>query len=146
MIQRDYLLREIEKIGVILSAIRQKIFGGKGNLAISLEKQIEDTKGMLFNEMNFDLDKFLSLNVDESNKYINTFEGFSVENIELLAENISEIGFDDQCGNSQKYLKKALQLYELCNVKSKTYSLGREANVNAIKNALQKGSLMQCLI
>jgi hypothetical protein len=136
MEQRDYLLREIEKVGAIVSAIRQKIFGGKGNLAITLEKQIEDTKGMLLNEMNFDLDKFLDLNIDNSNEYICTFEGFIVENIELLAESISEIGFDDKCDNSQKYLEKALQLYELCNVKSKTYSLGREANVNAIKNAL----------
>jgi len=39
MEQRDYLLREIEKIGAIMSAIRQKIFGGKGNLAITLEQQ-----------------------------------------------------------------------------------------------------------
>jgi hypothetical protein len=136
MVQKDYLLREIEKIGAIVSAIRQKIFGGKGNLAITLEKQIEDTKGMLLNEMNFDLDKFLDLSVEDSNEYIYTFEGFSIENIELLAESISEIGFADKCDNSQKYLEKALHLYELCNVKSKTYSLGREANINAIKNAL----------
>ena len=136
MVQRDFLLREIEKTGAIVSAIRQKIFGRKGNLAITLEKQIEDTKGMLLNEMNFDLDKFLDLNVEESNEYICTFEGFSIENIELLAESISEIGLNAQCDNSQKYLEKALQLYELCNVKSKTYSWGRETNVNAIKNAL----------
>ena len=136
MVQRDYLLREIEKIGAIVSAIRQKIFGVKENLAITLEKQIEATKGMLLNEMNFDLDKFLDLNVEDSNEYICTFEGFSIENIELLAETISEIGFDDKCDNSQKYLEKALQLYELCNMRSKTYSLERETNVNAIKNIL----------
>ena len=40
MVQRDYILREIEKIGAITNAFRQKIFGGSGNLAISLENQI----------------------------------------------------------------------------------------------------------
>jgi len=136
MEQEDYLLREIEKIGIIMNAIRQKIFGGKENLAMTPEEQIETTKGMLLNEVNFDLDKFLKLNVNESNEYICSFEEFSVESIELLAEIISKIGFSDKCDNSKKYLEKALQLYELCNEKSKTYSLAREANIDAIKNAL----------
>jgi hypothetical protein len=70
MIQRDYILREIEKIGAIMNAMRQKLFGGKGDLAITLEKQIEDIKGMLLNEINFDLDKFLDLNIEDSNEYM----------------------------------------------------------------------------
>ena len=61
MMQRDYILREIEKIGVIINAFRQKIFGGSGNLSITLEKQIENSKVMLFNEMNFDLDKIQTI-------------------------------------------------------------------------------------
>jgi hypothetical protein len=137
MLQRDYILREIEKIGAIVSAMRQKLFGGKGNLAITLERQIEDIKGMLLNEINFDLDKFLDLNTESANEYISTFEGFCVENIELLAESIAEIGFGGKCDNPRKYLEKALQLYELCNLKSKTYSLEREANINAINNVIK---------
>ena len=138
MEQRDYILREIEKIGTILSAIWQKIFGGKDNPAISPEKQIENARGMLLNETDFDLDKFLELNIENSNEYIGSFNGFSVENIELLAESIFEIGVSDKCDNSQMYLEKALQLYELCNSKSKTYSLERETNINAIKNNVNK--------
>ena len=136
MVQRDYILREIEKIGVMISAFRQKIFGGKENLAITLEKQIENAKGMLLNEINFDLDKFLVLSTEDSNEYISNFDGFSVENIELLAGCLSQIGFNDKCGNSKKYLEKALQLYELCNLKSRTFSLEREANILTIKNVL----------
>ena len=136
MEQKDYLLKEIEKIGVIVNAIRQKIFGGKENLAITLEHQIENTKGELLNETNFDLDKFLDLNTEESNEYILSFAGFNVENIELLAKRLSEIGFSDNCDDSKKYLEKALQLYNLCNLKSKTYSFERETNINAIKNVL----------
>ena len=136
MTQRDLILVEIEKIGVIINAIRQKLFGGKENMSITLEAQIENAKGMLLSETNFDLDIFLDLDIEKSNDYICSFEGFSIENIELLAEYISQIGFNDKCECSKKYLEKALQLYEFCNLKSKTYSFEREANIKAIKNAL----------
>jgi len=137
MLQRDYLLREIEKMGAITNAIRQKILGGNDNLAFTLENQIEQTKGMLLNETNFDLDKFLDLGIEKSNEYICSFEGFSVENIEVLAEYLSQIGFNEKCDNSRKYLAKALQLNELCNLKSKTYSFERATNIQAIKDVLQ---------
>ena len=137
MEQKDYLLKEIEKIGIILGAILQKILGGKENIAITVEHRIENAKGMLLNGINFDLDKFLDLNIEESDEYIFRFAGFNIENIDLLAKCFSEMGFTDNCDNSKKYLEKALQLYDLCNLKSKTYSLERETNINAIKNALQ---------
>jgi len=136
MEQKDYILREIEKIGLILIAIRQKIFGGQDRLAINLEKQVDDAKGMLLNELNFDLNKLLLLDNEESNKYLINFEGFNVENIERLAECISQIGFSNKSDRSKKYLEKALQLYELSNLKSKTYSFERERNILTIKNAL----------
>ena len=134
MVQRDFILREIEKFGTIIHAFRQKIFGGSGNVAITLENQIENAKGMLLQEMNFDLDKFLALNTEDLNEYISCFDGFSVENIELLADSLSQIGFDDHCKSSKIYLEKSLQLYELCNLKSKSYSFERDANIKAIKN------------
>ena len=136
MEQKDYILREIEKIGMIISAIRQKLFGGKENLSVTIEKQLMDVKEMLLSGTNFDLDKFLSLNIEDSNEYISSFKGFSVENIELIAECISKLCLSDNSGVSKEYLGKALQLYEICNLKSKTYSLERETNIKTIKNAL----------
>jgi len=137
MIQRDFILREIEKLSAVIGAFRQKIFGGKENLSITLENQMQNAKAMLLNETNFDLDKFLDLNLEKSNEYISSFDGFNVENIELLAETIVLIGFDEKCSNPKKYLEKALQLYNLCCLKSKTYSFEREENINKIKDALQ---------
>ena len=86
MEQKDYLMREIEKIGAIVMRIRQRLFGGKENLAIGIEQQVQDLKGMLLNDANFELDKLLNLSPSESNKYICNFKGFSVENIEILAD------------------------------------------------------------
>ena len=136
MEQKDYLLREIEKIGLIISAIRQKLFGGNGNLSLTVENQFETLKEMLLTETNFDLDKFLSLNIEESNEYICSFKEFSAENIEHLAECISEMCLRDKYRGSKNYLEKALQLYELCNAKSKTYSSEREATIMSIKSVL----------
>ena len=136
MEQKDYLLREIEKIGILLSSFRQKLFGGKENFAISPEKQVEDLKGMLSEATSFDLDKFLSLNAVDSNEYLISFKEFSIENIELLADCIAQAGFSDGSVGSKENLQKALQLYELCNLKSRTYSFTREANILKIKNAL----------
>ena len=137
MEQRDYLLREIEKIGAIVNAIRQKLFGDHANLALTIKQQIEYAKELLLNEANFDLDQFLNLSMEESNEYILSFDGFNVENIELLAECISEIGFSDESVNAKNYLEKALQLYNLCNSKSKTYSTERATKISLIKNTLQ---------
>ncbi|MCL2167592.1 MAG: hypothetical protein FWH59_00525 [Lentimicrobiaceae bacterium] len=137
MEKRDYLLREIQKIGILMSALRQKLLGGKGNLAVTSENQIEETKEMLFNDLNFDLDAFLSLNIEDGNEYICSFKGFNIENMESFAKFLSDIACSDNCDNSNKYLEKALQLYELCNFKSDTYSFEREMEINYLKNAIK---------
>lgn len=136
MEQKDYLLREIEKIGLIIRAIRQRLFGGKDSMAINIGQQVEAEKGMLFKELNFDLDKFLLLGVEETNIYLNKFEGFNVENIEFLTEVIAQIGFSEDFEKSEIYLEKALRLYELVNRKSKTYSTERQKKIVTIKDAL----------
>ena len=136
MEQKDYLMREVEKIGMIISAIGQKIFGGKGNTAITLEEQIKDAKDMLFNGADFDIDKFLNSTIQDSNKYISGFIGFNNENIELLANYLFQIGLSNKSDNSKKYLEKALQLFELCNLQDKTYSFERETNIKIIMKKL----------
>jgi hypothetical protein len=133
MEQKDYLLREIEKIALVIAAIWQKLFGGKENLAITLTQQMDEAKEMLLSGINFDLDYFLTLNEEESTNYINSFKGFTIENIENLATLIAQIGFSDTSQNAKKYLEKALQLYEFCNTNDKTYSLERETRVKEIK-------------
>ncbi|MBP7077616.1 MAG: hypothetical protein KBB11_11260 [Bacteroidales bacterium] len=135
MEQKDYLLREIEKIGLILNAIRQRLFGGKQALALSIETQFQEAKGMLWGETGMDLNTIMSLNETELIGYVNKFEGLSTDNLELLADIIAQFGFEASADNSEKYLDKALQLYELCNITSKTYSPEREMKIAQIKNA-----------
>lgn len=58
MEQKDYILREIEKIGLILNYIREKLFSGKAINSISIEDQLNDIYGLLKDGANFDLNLF----------------------------------------------------------------------------------------
>ena len=138
MEQKDYLLREIEKLGIVILAIQQKIFGGSGPPAITPERQEAEAREMLLNEINFDLDRFLQMDQAESERYLSSYKGFSTGNIEYLAECLSRIGFSNQPEPARKYLEKALQLFEICNIKSKTFSLERENHISALSTALAK--------
>lgn len=138
MEQRDYILREIEKIGLLLRAIRQKLFGGGQKPAIPAEKQAQYLQGQLLNETAFDLDLFLALGMDKSIEYIGTFKGFNADNLALLAECIAQIGLNHTTDHSEKYLEKALQLYECCKLKDRIYSFERELKIAAIKKVLQQ--------
>ncbi len=120
----------------MLTAIRQKLFGGNNRLAISVEKEVDDAKGMLLKEVKLDLDKLLLLNKEEAAKYLDSFKGFNATNIERLAEYMTQIGFNTESDKSKIYLEKALNLYEIINLKSETYSIEREKNIEAVENAL----------
>lgn len=135
MEQKDYLLREIEKIGQILRAILRRLTGSSENLAIAIDKQMEDTAEML-KDINFDLENFLSLSSTETQKYINNFQGFNIENLELLAKAIMQLSLTQNSAKKEIYLRKALQLLEHCNRTDRTYSFDREFNINAINDEL----------
>jgi len=136
MEQKDYILREIEKIGQIMNAIAQKLFGDSQNLALSVEDQLDEVTEMLTEGADFNLAHFLSLSAEDAQEYISAFSGFSCENMELLAECIARIGLNSDSGVSVKYLEKALQLYELCVLRSKTYLLEREERIKTIRSEI----------
>jgi len=136
MEQKDFILREIERLGQVITAIRQKLLGGNNRLAISVEKEVDDAKGMLLAEVEVDFDKLLDLNKEETADYVNSFKGFNAVNIELFAEYMAQIGFNTESDKSKIYLEKALQLYELTNVKSETYSFEREKSISMVRDAL----------
>lgn len=133
MEQKDFLLREIEKIGLIIRAIRQRLLGGTGNTAIHPERQMAEVKELLLQELQFDLDHFLPLDSEATNRYFDLFEGFNVDNIEQLADCLAQLSSGREIDEATHYREKAIQLYALCNAKSKTYSFEREAKIEKLK-------------
>ncbi len=139
MEQRDYLLREIEKIGTVIRAIRQRLLGGIDELAISLENQSEALKEMLISDAFIDLDELLARDAAETDEYLAGYNGFNVTNIELLAQTLSDIGMNSLPPISVALLEKALHLYEICNRRDRTFSFERETAINQIRESLESG-------
>jgi hypothetical protein len=138
MEQRDFLLREIEKMGAIIRIIRQKLFGGTDELAISVANQTKTLKEMLLSETFIDLDELLVMDAAMTDEYLAGREGFNVANIELLAQTLSDIGMTGEPPASFALLEKALQLYEICSLRDRTYSFEREAAISQLRDSLQR--------
>jgi len=136
MENKDYFMREIEKIGTVLRAIINSLTGKKENLAITLENPFEETRELLYNETGFDLGKFLTMDEAASGDYIAQFKGINAENLELLAEITFQSGMSGAYETRKVFLEKALQLYEFSNRKDKTFSIERENKMEMIRKAL----------
>jgi len=137
MEQKDYILREIEKIGMVLRAILNRLMGSGDSPAIQIEKQFEETKEMLANQMDFDLEKFLAHNEANSMKYLSQYRGINLENIETLAKVLMQMGLQRNSTHKKSYLEKALHLFNHCNQSDKTFSFEREENIAIITNELR---------
>lgn len=136
MEQKDYLLREIEKIGMVLQAILNRLTGKGGNTAITLENSFEDTSELLLKDVEFDLPIFLESDESESRDYLARFKGMNTANLELLAEILYQTGVNEQEDKKCVFLKKAIMLYELCESSDKTFSFERERKIKVIKSFL----------
>ncbi|MDD2277573.1 MAG: hypothetical protein PHS05_00770 [Bacteroidales bacterium] len=138
MEQKDYILREIKKIGMILRAIINRLTGSMDGTAIQIEKQFQETKEMLTIEMDFDLDKFMEQNESESKNYLSSFRGINIENLELLADVLMQMGFKYKDIQKQFYLHKSIQLFNYCKQMDKTYIHARESKIYQINKELSK--------
>ena len=134
MEQSDYILREIQKIGEMLLKIRKKIVGAEITNSQPFDFQLEEVKNILLDTIGLNLDEFLFLSEKETKQYIAGNYGLNNNNIELLGDFCKTMG--EKTGNikSQSYLKKALELYELCNSLDKTYSIDREYKISSLKS------------
>lgn len=136
MEQKDYLLREIEKFGMVLQAILSRLTGKGGNSAITLESSFEANSELLLNETEFDLTGFIALNEPASGDYLARFKGMNTTNLDQLAEILFQLGMNEMTEKKSVLLKKSIQLFELSESIDKTYSIKRESRIREIKGAL----------
>ncbi len=139
MDRKDYLLREIEKIGLMITMIFNKLTHKKEEDSQSEQDQVEEAQGLLLQEIGFDVDVCFSLENSEIEQYISTIEGISGANIELLADVLHVMGEKSEPEMTNAYLEKALKLYELCNSMDRTFSFDREGKIREIKDTLTNG-------
>jgi hypothetical protein len=134
--QEDFFLREIEKIGVLLRALINKLVSSRENLSITIEKRFEETNQLLLNEAGFDLRKILAMNQTEAREYVSSFRGINTENLELLADIFYKLGLNEEQEKMVPFLELALQFLEMCSENDKTFSFDRETKIGEIKSLL----------
>ena len=134
MEQRDYILREIEKIGVMLKYLLGKMIPVK---AVKEKDDVsEEINNELFENLGYNISSLLKISKNEFNEIFKYNKGFNLENIELLAELLYKIS-QKKPDNSKKILQKSFELYEFVNEAGKTFSFEREKQIDKIKNELQ---------
>jgi len=123
MEQKDFILREIEKIGTLL-----KYLLGKCIPTESLTEQ-QNTEELINKELmeqyGNNLDFILNIEEKDFESVFYKNKGFNYTNIELLADLLFTLGNNENTKNI-KYLTKALMLYEYINSSSKTFSFERD--------------------
>jgi hypothetical protein len=131
MPQKDFILQEIEKISVLIQYLL-----GKYKPAKTIEEHHYTEK--LFNKefrerYGHELDFFLNMRKEDFDRELTKAKGFNYENIELLGDLFVSLS-NNQFSESQKYLTKALELYEFIDKASKTFSFERTNKINSIKS------------
>ena len=134
MEQRDYILREIEKISVMLMAMLGKF------KRIKSKKQFEQERSMIDNELEeageLSIDKLISFTDEEIISYIDKNKGFDPGNMELLVDLLNVFAENLPENDSQNLNKKALLILEYIDNKTRTFSLERSLKINSLKEKL----------
>ncbi len=130
MQQKDFILREIEKISTLLRYLIGKLI--PSSLVENYEETIELINRELVENSGFNINEILSFSIKDFDEVFTQSKGYSYENTELLADLLFTLG-NDRSQSKSNYLKKALELYEYINEKSKTFSFERISKIEEIK-------------
>lgn len=128
MEKRDLIQAEIEKIGFFLQRLLAKFMNS--NSSENSSEAINLISKELKNELDFDLSFFVSLSNDEMKKYLSNFK-FNDNHIEQLADLLAEMS------TSNRHLTKALELLNLADELSNSFSFERNSKKIKIQKLLE---------
>lgn len=134
MEQKDFILREIEKIGAMLRMLIRRRIEQKDRR--EEEEETEQLFDEIKNEAGIDLENILNHTIKDFPDYFNINKGFNLENTELLADFLVQLSDSSTIQNPYTLRRKAIEIYEFVDTIGKTYSMERAAK---IKNLTLKG-------
>jgi len=136
MVQKDYILAEIEKIGTLMRMLVNRLRGLGDKIGAQEFRVVQDTKEKLLNDLGMDVDLFCDLSQNDVVEYLDKIQGFNVSNIEMLARLIYYMADQSQDPIKFKYLQTALNLYAICNSMDRTFSLDREYQISEVQKLI----------
>ena len=136
MEQKDYILREIEKIGQMLRMLVEKIKRMKSTDTEVFAQQVNEQLDQVAEGMGFELKKSLTLGETELEAYLLNLAGYSVPNLELLADLLFEVGDGSEEPHRSDCLRSALRIYETARKLDRTFSITREEKIHETRSLL----------
>ena len=141
MQQKDYILREIEKISVMIMGLLSKMVKRSKENKVLDEKEFKDISQSMLSEGNFNIEAFLNIEEDQFDSYFKLDHGFDSKNTELIGDFLAmmaEIALFEQ---KKLYLTKAKQIYSYIDLTTKTFSVDRVTKMNNLEIRLENLSL-----
>jgi hypothetical protein len=134
MEQKDFILREIEKIGAMLRMFIRRRFEQKDTR--EEEQETAQVFSEFCDETGIDLDEINHLDKIDFPMSFNVNKGFNTENIELLADFLVELSKSSAAITPEKLTNKAIELYKYVDEISKTYSIERAAKIQKLEETI----------
>jgi hypothetical protein len=106
MEQKDYILREIQKISILLRYLLGKILPVKSFEEI--KKINEEINQEFLKNLGYDLEALVNISKNKFDEEFGSNKGFNLENIELLADLLYNASVKST-DTKQKVLKKSLE-------------------------------------
>lgn len=125
--REDHLTRQINQLGYFLRKMLEKLIEAKQN-GVAPET-VYSVNTVLMEEMGIDLAFMDTETEEELLSFLKQSSAFTPANLELMADVLIAI-------NPEKYVAKALFLYDYVNTKTKEFSFEREAKIKEVQQYL----------
>lgn len=138
MQQSDYILREIEKISVLIMGLIGKLTEKKKSGIEVNEDAFNEAVTEFENNANFDIETVLRTPPDAFGLLFRRNRGMDARNTELVADLLVAMGEIALRENKMQYFETAMEVYTYLDHSAKTYSIERAAKMKQL-HTLMKG-------
>ena len=136
MEQKDYILREIEKIRIVMEGLLNRLKGGNSDLS-KVNTDFDKVNKLFITDTRVDLNALLNT---DSNQFDNIFKkenGYNEANIEQFADILTEMASKAEGNLKDQLNQKALETYEYVDTLSNSFSFGRKMKMDTLKKELE---------
>lgn len=136
MQQSDYILREIEKISVLILGLLGKLSRRKKEGEQMNEEAFREAKVEFETNANFDIQTVLCTGPDAFDQLFRKTSGFDERNIELVADLLVAMGEIAVAEDKKQLFEKAMEVYVYLDRSGKTYSIERASKIRQLQTYL----------
>lgn len=136
MEQRDYILREIEKIHVVLQALLNKLINGSTEIS-PISEDFDQVNKQVIKDTRINLNTLFKTSGNQFDNIFKEENGYNETNIELFADMLVEMAKKAEGKLKDQLNLKALETYEYVDGISKNFSFDRRKKIDVLTKNLE---------